>query len=125
MLRQRDDSISLGPSAYATDNVLYQGCRSATKDQHYKDEFLAFASQDSLTGSAVEAKDGVNNVKPRHKANGVARRDSYAKLSYRVACSRDGPPGVKRTYVQDLIREDGENAWEAIGPRDGYVYISG
>ena len=122
---QHDSSIYLGPSAYPTDNVLYQGCRSATKDQHYKDEFLAFVSQESSTAPAVEAKDSANGVKPKQKANGVVRYDTGAKLSYRVACSRDGPPGVKRTYVQDLILEDGEKVWEAIGHRDGYLYISG
>ena len=122
---QHDSSLCLGPFTHSTDNVLYQGCRSATKDQHYRDEFLAFASQESSTALVVGAKDGMNDVKPKKQANGIARHDSGAKLSYRVACSRDGPPGVKRTYVQDLILEDGEKVWEAIGHRDGYLYISG
>ncbi len=43
---------------------------------------------------------------------------------YRVACSRDGPEGVKRTYVQDLIEADGERIWELIS-RGAWVYISG
>jgi len=47
------------------------------------------------------------------------------KLAYRVACSRDGPGDVKRTYVQDLMREDAESVWELIGKRGAQVYISG
>lgn len=44
---------------------------------------------------------------------------------YRVAYSRDGPEGVKRTYVQDLMGEDGKNIWEVLGERRGWLYISG
>ena len=74
-------------------NTLYQGCRSATKDQHYGTEFAALAAQGAL--------------------------------EYRVACSRDGPAGVKRTYVQDLITADAERIWELVGVRGAWVYISG
>ncbi|KAI0087697.1 riboflavin synthase domain-like protein [Irpex rosettiformis] len=110
------------------DNILYQGCRSATKDQHYKDEFFAFASpepsKESLTIPVVSlAKSSIGNGNA--KSDGVAPHESGTKLTYRVACSRDGPPGVKRTYVQDLILEDGEKVWEVIGRKNGYVYISG
>ena len=48
-----------------------------------------------------------------------------SKLTYRVARSRDGPEGVKRTYVQDLIAEDAEKLWDIIGKKGGWVYISG
>jgi len=48
-----------------------------------------------------------------------------ANMSYRVACSRDGPEGVKRTYVQDLIREDAERVWELVGERGAWLLISG
>ncbi|EMD32805.1 hypothetical protein CERSUDRAFT_161320 [Gelatoporia subvermispora B] len=46
-------------------------------------------------------------------------------LTYRVACSRDGPEGVPRTYVQDLMREDAQRLWELIGDLGAWVYISG
>lgn len=46
-------------------------------------------------------------------------------MIYRIACSRDGPEGVKRTYVQDLIAEDGQVIWNALGLDEGWVYISG
>lgn len=46
-------------------------------------------------------------------------------LEYRVAASRDGPPGVKRTYVQDLIADDSERIWELVGTRSAWIYISG
>lgn len=46
-------------------------------------------------------------------------------LNYRVACSRDGPEGVKRTYVQDLMREDAQRIWELVGERGAWVLISG
>ncbi|KIY67544.1 riboflavin synthase domain-like protein [Cylindrobasidium torrendii FP15055 ss-10] len=47
------------------------------------------------------------------------------KLTYRVACSRDGPEGVKRTYVQDLIEQDKARIWELIEAQGAWVYISG
>ena len=75
------------------DNTLYQGCRHATKDQHYSQEFSALADE--------------------------------GKIIYRVAHSRDGPPGVKRTYVQDLILQDSERVWKLIGEQNAWVYISG
>ncbi len=86
-------SISyLHPTPILSGNTLYFGCRSASKDQHYGQEWKAYAKEN--------------------------------KLVYRVACSRDGPEGVKRTYVQDLIEADGERIWELIS-RGAWVYISG
>lgn len=76
-------------------NTLYQGCRSASKDQHYGTEFAALSAEDDKV------------------------------LEYRVAASRDGPPGVKRTYVQDLIADDSERIWELVGTRSAWIYISG
>ena len=46
-------------------------------------------------------------------------------MTYRVACSRDGPEGSKRTYVQDLMLEDSERLWDLVGNRGAYVFISG
>ena len=46
------------------------------------------------------------------------------KITYRVTFSRDGPEGVKRTYVQDLIQEDARTIWELL-KKGGWVYISG
>ncbi|KAI0640980.1 riboflavin synthase domain-like protein [Trametes meyenii] len=75
------------------ENTLYFGCRSASKDHHYGEEWTRYASED--------------------------------KLTYRVAFSRDGPEGVPRTYVQNLIREDATRIWRLVGERDAWVYISG
>ncbi|KAG1894560.1 riboflavin synthase domain-like protein [Suillus fuscotomentosus] len=47
------------------------------------------------------------------------------KLRYRVACSRDGPEGVKRTYVQDLMKEDAQYIWTILGQQRGILIISG
>ncbi|KAK7677189.1 hypothetical protein QCA50_019898 [Cerrena zonata] len=77
----------------SNENTLYQGCRSATKDQHYRSEFENLASQGHIV--------------------------------YRVACSRDSPEGVKRTYVQDLIAQDSERIWELVGQKNAWVFISG
>ncbi|KAI0819009.1 riboflavin synthase domain-like protein [Irpex lacteus] len=120
-----EERIALG----AGGNTLYQGCRSANKDQYYKEEFLEFASTGpSQIPSSVQSSpsSAQGNTEHAHaRSNGTVQDRSDAKLIYRVACSRDGPPGVKRTYVQDLIREDGKEVWDAIGRKNGYVYISG
>jgi sulfite reductase alpha subunit-like flavoprotein len=53
---------------------------------------------------------------------------SYATadiLSYRVACSRDGPHGLKRTYVQDLIRQDAKQIWDTLTTEGACIFISG
>ncbi|KAG2137490.1 riboflavin synthase domain-like protein [Suillus clintonianus] len=47
------------------------------------------------------------------------------KLRYRVACSRDGPEGVKRTYVQDLMQKDAQDIWNMLGQQRGILIISG
>lgn len=44
---------------------------------------------------------------------------------YRVACSRDGPEGVRRTYVQDLLAQDAKRVWDLVGVKKGYIYICG
>lgn len=88
------------------------------------------------------ASDGRNNLTEVSSANTLyfgcrsANKDQHyssewedlslsQKVSYRVACSRDGPEGMKRTYVQDLMREDAESIWELIGSHGAWVYISG
>lgn len=63
--------------------------------------------------------------KDQHYSSEWKELSAAQKISYRVACSRDGPEGVKRTYVQDLIREDAESIWQLIGPGGAWVYISG
>ncbi|KAA1467026.1 riboflavin synthase domain-like protein [Dentipellis sp. KUC8613] len=45
-------------------------------------------------------------------------------LTYRAACSRDGPEGTARTYVQHLIEEDSARVW-ALVSAGAWVYISG
>ncbi|KAF8903479.1 hypothetical protein CPB84DRAFT_1814646 [Gymnopilus junonius] len=47
------------------------------------------------------------------------------QLQYRAAFSRDSPEGQKRTYVQDLIRQDSEDIWKLVGEHKGWVLISG
>jgi len=44
---------------------------------------------------------------------------------YRLAPSRDGPEGTKRTYVQDLMMQDSKRIWEAVDQKGAYLYISG
>ncbi|KAG1797098.1 riboflavin synthase domain-like protein [Suillus plorans] len=73
--------------------ILYFGCRSAHKDQHYHTEWEFHAEE--------------------------------RKLRYRVACSRDGPEGIKRTYVQDLMKEDAQYIWTMLGQQRGILIISG
>ncbi|TEB33682.1 riboflavin synthase domain-like protein [Coprinellus micaceus] len=46
-------------------------------------------------------------------------------LEYRTAFSRDGPEGVKRTYVQDRILEDSERIWQLVNDAEAWIYISG
>ncbi|KIK93213.1 hypothetical protein PAXRUDRAFT_829176 [Paxillus rubicundulus Ve08.2h10] len=47
------------------------------------------------------------------------------QITYRVAFSRDGPEGTKRTYVQDLLCEDKERVWDILGKQRGTLIISG
>ncbi|KAF8958554.1 hypothetical protein BDZ97DRAFT_1668283 [Flammula alnicola] len=86
VIEQRIDSGSRS-------NILYFGCRSASKDQHYASEWRTYSK------------------------NG--------NLQYRTAFSRDGREGEKRTYVQDLIRQDAEHIWKLVGEQNGWVLISG
>ncbi|KAJ3507247.1 hypothetical protein NLJ89_g6413 [Agrocybe chaxingu] len=74
-------------------NTLYFGCRSASKDHHFGDEWKKYAEEKGLV--------------------------------YRAAFSRDGKEGEKRTYVQDLIREDAERIWKLVGEQEAWVFISG
>ncbi|KAK7439064.1 NAPDH-dependent diflavin reductase [Stygiomarasmius scandens] len=46
-------------------------------------------------------------------------------LHYRLACSRDGPEGVARIYVQDLMKEDAERIWKLLDKEGAWVIISG
>ncbi|KAH8829198.1 riboflavin synthase domain-like protein [Flagelloscypha sp. PMI_526] len=46
-------------------------------------------------------------------------------LFLRCAFSRDSPEGVKRTYVQNLIEQDGERIWQIMGKDNGFLFISG
>jgi sulfite reductase alpha subunit-like flavoprotein len=78
---------------YFAANTLYFGCRSATKDEHYADEWRRYSETCGLT--------------------------------YRVAHSRDGPEGVKRTYVQDLLEQDSYRIWKLLEGEKAWVYISG
>lgn len=47
------------------------------------------------------------------------------QITYRVAFSRDGPEGSKRTYVQDLLKQDKERVWDLLGEQQGTLIISG
>ncbi|GBE87307.1 NADPH-dependent diflavin oxidoreductase 1 [Sparassis crispa] len=62
--------------------------------------------------------------KDQHYHRELEAHAQQGELTYRVACSRDGPPGVARTYVQDLIREDALRVWGLL-VRGAWVYISG
>ena len=57
----------------------------------------------------------------------VAEWKAYSEngqITYRVAFSRDGPEGMKRTYVQDLLK-DKESVWNILGEQQGTLIISG
>ncbi|CCL99816.1 uncharacterized protein FIBRA_01840 [Fibroporia radiculosa] len=64
-------------------------------------------------------------AKDQHYASEWASYAADGSLTYRAAYSRDGPEGVPRTYVQDIIREDALRVWELLGPKGGSLYISG
>ncbi|KAI5980915.1 riboflavin synthase domain-like protein [Pisolithus albus] len=54
--------------------------------------------------------------------------ETYAeskRITYRVAFSRDGPEGMKRTYVQDLILKDKDSIWNLLNDQRGTLIISG
>ncbi|KAF7327494.1 Riboflavin synthase domain-like protein [Mycena kentingensis (nom. inval.)] len=62
--------------------------------------------------------------KDQHYAEEWKSFAARGALSYRTAFSRDGPEGVARVYVQDLIAEDSQRIWDLL--RVGAtVFISG
>ncbi|KAG2054528.1 riboflavin synthase domain-like protein [Suillus hirtellus] len=63
--------------------------------------------------------------KDRHYQTEWKSHADERKLRYRVACSRDGSEGVKRTYVQDLMKEDAQYIWTMLGQQRGILIISG
>lgn len=80
-------------NTFFSENTLYFGCRSASKDYHYESDW------------------------PSHTSNN--------QLVLRCAFSRDNPEGVKRTYVQDLIEEDGERVWKLLREEAAILLICG
>ena len=63
--------------------------------------------------------------KDQHYSTEWAAHAARGSLRYRLACSRDGPEGVARTYVQNLMHEDACRLWETLGEKGGWAYISG
>lgn len=63
--------------------------------------------------------------KDQHYASDWDTYSEKGELTYRLAPSRDGPEGVKRVYVQDLILEDSKRVWESLDKNGAYFYISG
>lgn len=53
--------------------------------------------------------------------------DRDGVLRYKPAFSRDGPEGVKRVYVQDVMSQDEERNWirQNIKERGAWIYVSG
>ncbi|KAJ4480982.1 hypothetical protein J3R30DRAFT_3462879 [Lentinula aciculospora] len=66
-----------------------------------------------------------SSKKDQHYASEWQLYSANHELIYRVACSRDGPEGVKRTYVQDLIIEDAARIWKLLDEDGAHVFISG
>jgi len=63
--------------------------------------------------------------KDHHYASEWQSLNNEQKIHYRVAFSRDGPEGEKRTYVQDLLKVDAFEVWNLVGKQHGWVLISG
>ena len=63
--------------------------------------------------------------KDHHYASEWHSLKDEQKIHYRVAFSRDGPEGEKRTYVQDLLKADAHEVWNLVGKQQGWVLISG
>ncbi|KAJ3742934.1 hypothetical protein DFH05DRAFT_1498607 [Lentinula detonsa] len=63
--------------------------------------------------------------KDQHYASEWQEYSADYNLTYRIACSRDGPEGVKKTYVQDLMIEDAARIWKLLDELGAYVFISG
>ncbi|TFK27310.1 riboflavin synthase domain-like protein [Coprinopsis marcescibilis] len=63
--------------------------------------------------------------KDQHYGDEWEKLNAEQKLVYRTAFSRDGPEGVRRTYVQDRILEDAETVWRLAERERAWVYISG
>ncbi|KAF6749571.1 hypothetical protein DFP72DRAFT_539431 [Ephemerocybe angulata] len=66
-----------------------------------------------------------SEAKDQHYGDEWRRMADAGSLVYRTAFSRDGPEGVRRTYVQDRISEDAQRVWELVGEQQAWIYISG
>lgn len=63
-------------------------------------------------------------TKDRHYHSEWEEYHEKGMLEYRVACSRDGPEGKARVYVQDLIRKDAQRVAGLLAG-GAWVFISG
>lgn len=52
-----------------SDNTLYFGCRSATKDQHYADEWSRYVEEQNLTYRTAFSRDGAEGVRRLYVQN--------------------------------------------------------
>ncbi|KAL4070336.1 hypothetical protein J3A83DRAFT_4094448 [Scleroderma citrinum] len=66
-----------------------------------------------------------SELKDQHYGAEWRAYSDNGQITYRVAFSRDGPEGVKRIYVQDLLKQDKERIWNLLGEQQGTLIISG
>ncbi|KZT25065.1 riboflavin synthase domain-like protein [Neolentinus lepideus HHB14362 ss-1] len=90
------------------ETTLYFGCRSAAKDQHYAEEWREYEREGRLRYRLAASRDG-----------------EATRVGVVQSGEADGaPPKSGKTYVQDLIAQDGPQVWDALR-RGGVVFISG
>ncbi|CAL1697805.1 unnamed protein product [Somion occarium] len=96
------------------ENTLYQGCRSVSKDQHYRAEFEALASEGKLVYRVAPSRDSPEGVKRTYVQDLIAEDakriwelvgESGAWV-YISGSSNKMPAGVKAA-IRDAIREYG------------------
>ncbi|TRM58748.1 riboflavin synthase domain-like protein [Schizophyllum amplum] len=95
----------------AKDNTLYFGCRSAAKDEHYAEEWAAYARESKLTYRVARSRDGPEGT-ARIYVQDLMREDA-SRLVLISGSSNKMPAAVRAALAYVAEMQGGYNAEEA------------
>ncbi|KAJ3341987.1 hypothetical protein HDU83_006374 [Entophlyctis luteolus] len=85
---------------------LFYGCRHTDQDHLYKDEFGAYTRQVAAWRDAPDD-------------------DASKAFDLRITNAFSRVPGQPKVYVQDLVLRVGEEVYEVLDKKKGYLYVCG